>query len=63
MQLQQQSSKKMCRVLISRLHVDGEGTGINVYTHGEMLPGHGYPALHKNKHLAGERVNSFVYLL
>jgi hydroxylamine reductase len=20
-----------------------EGTGINVYTHGELLPGHGYP--------------------
>ncbi|KAF6257770.1 Prismane-like protein [Scenedesmus sp. NREL 46B-D3] len=30
-----------------------EGTGINVYTHGEMLPGHGYPGLHKYKHLAG----------
>jgi hydroxylamine reductase len=31
-----------------------EGTGINVYTHGEMLPGHGYPGLHKYKHLVGE---------
>ena len=30
-----------------------EGTGINVYTHGEMLPCHGYPGLHKYKHLAG----------
>jgi len=30
-----------------------EGTGINVYTHGEMLPAHGYPALNKYKHLAG----------
>ncbi|WIA19985.1 hypothetical protein OEZ85_005859 [Tetradesmus obliquus] len=30
-----------------------EGTGINVYTHGEMLPGHGYPELHKFKHLVG----------
>lgn len=30
-----------------------EGTGINVYTHGEMLPGHGYPGLKKFKHLAG----------
>ncbi len=29
------------------------GTGINVYTHGEMLPAHGYPALHKHPHLAG----------
>ncbi|QNT71206.1 hydroxylamine reductase [Defluviicoccus vanus] len=29
------------------------GTGINVYTHGEMLPAHGYPELHKYPHLAG----------
>jgi len=26
-----------------------EGRGINVYTHGEMLPAHGYPGLHKYK--------------
>lgn len=30
-----------------------EGTGINVYTHGEMLPAHGYPTLHAYGHLAG----------
>ncbi len=30
-----------------------EGQGINVYTHGEMLPAHGYPGLKKYKHLAG----------
>jgi hydroxylamine reductase len=30
-----------------------EGKGINVYTHGEMLPAHGYPGLKKYKHLAG----------
>lgn len=30
-----------------------EGTGINVYTHGEMLPAHGYPELHRYSHLAG----------
>ncbi|MDO8802893.1 MAG: hydroxylamine reductase, partial [Elusimicrobiota bacterium] len=30
-----------------------EGKGINVYTHGEMLPAHGYPKLKKYKHLAG----------
>ncbi|MBN1282949.1 MAG: hydroxylamine reductase [Proteobacteria bacterium] len=30
-----------------------EGKGINVYTHGEMLPCHGYPGLRKFKHLAG----------
>jgi hydroxylamine reductase len=30
-----------------------EGKGINVYTHGEMLPGHAYPGLKKHKHLVG----------
>jgi len=30
-----------------------EGQGINVYTHGEMLPAHGYPGLKKYAHLAG----------
>ena len=30
-----------------------EGTGINVYTHGEMLPCHGYPELNKYPHLVG----------
>ncbi len=30
-----------------------EGTGINIYTHGEMLPAHGYPALSKYSHLVG----------
>ena len=29
------------------------GTGVNVYTHGEMLPAHGYPGLRKFSHLAG----------
>lgn len=30
-----------------------EGKGINIYTHGEMLPAHGYPELRKFKHLKG----------
>jgi hydroxylamine reductase len=30
-----------------------DGTGVNVYTHGEMLPAHGYPGLKKYKHLVG----------
>lgn len=30
-----------------------EGTGINIYTHGEMLPAHAYPELKKFKHLVG----------
>ncbi len=30
-----------------------QGKGINVYTHGEMLPAHGYPKLKAFPHLAG----------
>jgi len=30
-----------------------ERIGINVYTHSELLPAHGYPGLKKYKHLAG----------
>jgi len=30
-----------------------EGTGINIYTHGEMLPCHAYPGLKKYPHLVG----------
>ncbi len=30
-----------------------EGKGINVYTHGEMLPAHGYPSLKKYPHFYG----------
>lgn len=30
-----------------------EGQNVNVYTHGEMLPAHGYPELKKFKHLVG----------
>ena len=30
-----------------------EGKGINIYTHGEMLPSHGYPELNKYAHLVG----------
>ena len=30
-----------------------EGKGINIYTHGEMLPAHGYPGLKKYSHLCG----------
>ena len=29
------------------------GTGVNIYTHGEMLPGHGYGGLKKYPHLIG----------
>ena len=30
-----------------------EGAGINVYTHSELLPAHGYPGLKKHEHLVG----------
>lgn len=35
------------------LLVQTEGTGVNVYTHGEMLPGHMYPEIRKFSHLRG----------
>jgi len=30
-----------------------DGKGVNVYTHGEMLPAHGYPLLHEHPQLKG----------
>jgi len=30
-----------------------DGTGVNVYTHSELLPAHGYPGLKRYSHLAG----------
>jgi hydroxylamine reductase len=39
--------------MLEELLKQTEGKGINVYTHVEMLPGHGYPGLHKYPHLAG----------
>jgi hydroxylamine reductase len=30
-----------------------QGKGVNIYTHGEMLPAHSYPELKKYKHLVG----------
>lgn len=45
--------------------------GINIYTHGEMLPAHGYPELKKYPHLKGnfgtawqnQQKNSTTFLL
>ncbi|MGL4671927.1 MAG: hydroxylamine reductase [Cetobacterium sp.] len=36
-----------------------EGTGVDVYTHSEMLPAHYYPELKKYKHLAGNYGNAW----
>ena len=35
------------------------GTGVDVYTHGEMLPGHYYPAFKKYDHFVGNYGNSW----
>ena len=39
--------------MLEELLKQTEGKGINIYTHGEMLPAHGYPGLKKFAHLAG----------
>lgn len=36
-----------------------EGTGVDVYTHSEMLPGHYYPAFKKYKHFVGNYGNAW----
>lgn len=36
-----------------------EGTGVDVYTHGEMLPAHYYPAFKKYGHFAGNYGNAW----
>jgi len=38
---------------LAELLAQTEQTGVNVYTHGEMLPAHAYPAFKKYKHLIG----------
>lgn len=40
-------------VCVKELLEQTEGTGIKIYTHGELLPAFGYPAIRKHKHLAG----------
>ncbi|MFH1398286.1 MAG: hydroxylamine reductase [Candidatus Omnitrophota bacterium] len=41
------------------LLVQTEGTGVNIYTHSEMLPAHSYPQLRKFKHLVGNYGNAW----
>ncbi len=40
-------------LMLEELLKQTEGKGINIYTHGEMLPAHGYPGLKKYPHLVG----------
>lgn len=44
---------------IEQLLEQTEGTGVDVYTHGEMLPAHYYPAFKKYKHFIGNYGNSW----
>ncbi len=37
------------------------GTGVDVYTHGEMLPAHAYPGLRKYEHLVGNYGGSWPF--
>lgn len=39
--------------MLEKLLIATENKGINIYTHSEMLPAHGYPQLRKYKHLKG----------
>lgn len=39
--------------MLEELLKQTEGKGINIYTHGEMLPAHAYPGLKKYSHLVG----------
>ena len=44
---------------IEQLLKQTEGTGVDVYTHSEMLPAHYYPELKKYKHLVGNYGNAW----
>ncbi|MCD4651714.1 MAG: hydroxylamine reductase [Candidatus Cloacimonetes bacterium] len=44
---------------IEELLIQTEGTGVDVYTHGEMLPAHYYPAFKKYAHFAGNYGNAW----
>jgi hydroxylamine reductase len=44
---------------IEELLVQTDGTGVDVYTHSEMLPAHYYPSFKKHKHLIGNYGNAW----
>jgi len=44
---------------LEELLIQTEGTGVDVYTHGEMLPAHYYPAFKKYEHFVGNYGNAW----
>ena len=44
---------------LEQLLIQTEGTGVDVYTHSEMLPAHYYPKLKKYSHLVGNYGNAW----
>lgn len=46
---------------LEELLIQTEGTGVDVYTHGEMLPAHAYPVLKKYPHLIGNYGGSWPH--
>ncbi|AGF54639.1 hydroxylamine reductase [Clostridium saccharoperbutylacetonicum] len=44
---------------LEQLLVQTEGTGVDIYTHSEMLPAHYYPQLKKYSHLVGNYGNAW----
>jgi hydroxylamine reductase len=46
---------------LHELLIQTEGTGVDVYTHGEMLPAHAYPVLKKFSHLIGNYGGSWPH--
>ncbi len=44
---------------LEELLEQSEGTGVDIYTHSEMLPAHYYPKLKKYKHLVGNYGNAW----
>jgi hydroxylamine reductase len=44
---------------LEELLIQTDGTGVDVYTHSEMLPGHYYPAFKKYEHFVGNYGNSW----
>lgn len=44
---------------LEELLIQTDGTGVDVYTHGELLPAHAYPAFRKFAHFKGNYGNSW----